>query len=150
MTNEFMVASAEILDIFQYLPAELKNKIPDKLIKLFEESAVTNYQSMIDPDKSITDQKVTEKTKTLLSILYLRYWANEEEKQETYEKIKQNEVLHQQQLREKYNPDDLFNNKQENEKSNSNHKEETRMLETKGKFWIRLKNFIKRLLHLKK
>ena len=54
MTSEFMQASAEILDIFQYIPMELKNRIPNKLIKVFENSANKNYISIINPDKSIT------------------------------------------------------------------------------------------------
>ncbi|MGN1299704.1 MAG: hypothetical protein ACI4UE_06970 [Candidatus Scatovivens sp.] len=108
MTSEFMEASAEILDIFQYIPMELKNKVPDKLIRVFEKAAIKNYASIINPDKSITEQKISEKTKTILSILYLKYWANEEEKKETYKKISQNEIKYQKELREKFNPDNFW------------------------------------------
>lgn len=108
MTSEFMQASAEILDIFQYIPMELKNRIPNKLIKVFENSANKNYISIINPDKSITEQKISEKTKTILSILYIKYWATEEEKKLTLNKISQNEVEYQKELKVKYNPENMF------------------------------------------
>ena len=52
------------------------------------------------------------KTQALLGLIYLKYWANEEEKLEFRKKARENEVNYQKELNEKYNPDNLFKNKE--------------------------------------
>ena len=39
------------------------------------------------------------------------YWSNEEEKREIIKQLNENEKKYQEELREKYNPDNLFKNK---------------------------------------
>ena len=54
-----------------------------------------------------------EETIIIFALLKLNYWCSEEERKSFIKKLNENEILYQEQLREKYNPDNIFNNKQE-------------------------------------
>ena len=108
MTNELAIASAEINEILKYLSVEQVNKIPKKLRLLFEEIAEEDYIPHINPNKRIIEQDITPKTRDILIIFYRKYWANDERRQEIDKKLIENEKRYQKELREKYNPDNLF------------------------------------------
>lgn len=108
MTNELAIASAEINEILKYLSVEQVNKIPKKLRILFEEIAEKDYIPHINPNKRIIEQDITPKTRDILIIFYRKYWANNEMRQEIGKKLIENERKYQKELREKYNPDNIF------------------------------------------
>ena len=108
MTNELAIASAEINEILKYLSVEQVNKIPKKLRLLFEEIAEKDYIPHINPNKRIIEQDITSKTRDILIIFYRKYWANDEMRQEIDKKLIDNEKRYQKELREKYNPDNIF------------------------------------------
>lgn len=110
MTNELAIASAEINDILQYLSDEQVNKIPKEMRLFLEEKADKNYISHINPNKRIIDQDITSKTKDILVVFYRNYWGNDEKRKEVNEILMENEQKHQEELRKKYNPDDVFKN----------------------------------------
>lgn len=110
ITNEFAEASAEINEILSYLPNEYIQRIPKKLRGFFEKVKSNNYISKIDPYKSLEEQELKPKTKTLLTIIYRNYWCNEEEKKELDRILIENDKKYEEELRQKYNPDDIFKN----------------------------------------
>ena len=55
---------------------------------------------------------LSQKTIGILSIIHKKYWCNEEQRKDFEEKLKQNEIVYQKQLSEKYNTDKLFKNKE--------------------------------------
>ena len=108
MTNELAIASAEINEILKYLSVEQVNRIPKKLRLLFEEIAEKDYIPHINPNKRIIEQDITSKTRDILIIFYRKYWANDEMRQEIDKKLIENERKYQKELRQKYNPDNIF------------------------------------------
>lgn len=66
-------------------------------------------------------------------MLYRNYFCSEEERQEIDQKLQENEEKYQQQLREKYNPDRIFNNKIMNEKEK--HNQPIQLIEYKERKW---------------
>lgn len=112
ITQEFTEASAEINEILSYLPAEYVDKIPVKLREFFKKVADKGYVSDIDPYKTLDNQDMKPKTKTLLTIIYREYWCNEEERVELDKILIENDKKHEAEIREKYNPDNIFKNKE--------------------------------------
>ena len=147
ITKEFAEASAELVEILNYLPKSEVEKIPLKLRKFFQKVANPNYIVRIDPYKSLEQQKIKEKTKDLITVIYRNYWCNEEQRKLLDVKLIENDKKYEEKLREKYNPDNLFKNKTI-EKHND--KQDTQALvEYKEKSFIqkvfdKIKNLFKR------
>ena len=117
ISNEFAEASAELNIIFQYAPNEYVEKIPRRLREFFIKVESKTYHPTINPNKTLEEQNIKEKTKDLIAIIYRNYWCNEEERKELDQKIIENDKKYEEELREKYNPDNIFKNKQHKEKS---------------------------------
>lgn len=112
ITNEFAEASAEINEILGYLPTEYVEKIPAKLRDFFNKVKKADYVSKIDPYKQLDEQELKPKTKTLLTVIYRNYWCNEEERAELDKILIENDKKYEEELREKYNPDNIFKKKE--------------------------------------
>lgn len=104
-------AAVEVLDILEHTKKEDVNKIPKKFIEFLENNKSKTYISNLDHTKTIKEMNLKPKTQALLGLIYLKYWANEEEKIEFRKKAQANESNYQKELNEKYNPDNLFKNK---------------------------------------
>ena len=105
---EYSEAATEVLDILNHTKKSDVDKIPKKFINFLEDNSSKNYVSSLDHSKPIKEMKLKQKTQDILGIIYLKYWANEEEKEKFKLKINENEEKYQQELREKYNTDNLF------------------------------------------
>lgn len=105
-------AAVEVLDILKHTRKEDVNKISKKFIEFLENNKSKTYIANLDHTKTIKEMELKPKTQALLGLIYLKYWANEEEKLEFRKKARENEVNYQKELNEKYNPDNLFKNKE--------------------------------------
>jgi len=103
-------AAVEVLDILNHTNKEDVEKIPKKFIKFLKDNSNKNYISNIDYTKPIAQMNLKPKTQAILGLIYMKYWATEEGKYEFKQRIKENEIKYQQELREKYNVDNLFKN----------------------------------------
>lgn len=141
ITKEFAEASAEINEILKYLPEEYVGKIPNKLRDFFKKVEDKEYVTNIDPNKSLDEQDIKPKTKTLLTILYREYWCNEEEKAELDKILIENDKKYEAELREKYNPDNIFKKNVKTEEIET--VEETALVKYENKTWYqKMFNFI--------
>lgn len=104
-------AYAELLEILTFTDESLVNKIPKKLMNIFHTYASPTYEKHLDRNIPLEDQDVSKKTAALIALLSLNYWCeSEEEKAELKSILAENEKIKEQELREKYNPDNIFNN----------------------------------------
>lgn len=110
VTKEFAEASAEINEIFKYLPKEEVEKIPSKLREFFKEVSSKDYVTNINPNMPLDKQQIKEKTKDIIALIYRNYWCSEEERKELDQKLIENDKKFEEELREKYNPDNIFKN----------------------------------------
>ena len=138
ITKEFAEATTEINKIFSYLPSEYVEKIPIKLRKFFKDVESKEYIPNIDPNKRINQQNLKPKTEILLTIIYRNYWCNEQERAELDKKLIENDKKYEQELREKYNSDDIFKKR---EKTSTNVQKNNLPME------IKKESFIKRLIN---
>ena len=106
--NEYSEAAVEVLDILDHTEQQALNKIPKSFIKFLVNIASTDYIVNLDHSKTIGEMNVNEKTKEILGAIYINWWCDAQEKEQYKKKIAELEKQHQQEVREKYNPDNIF------------------------------------------
>lgn len=113
MSDTYNIAYTEILEIIKYLPKEEYEKIPKEKIEFYKQNKDANYKFVFDVSKSLKEQNVSIKTNAIIVSLFREYFATNEQKKKLKIILQQNEKKIQEELREKYNPDDLFKNRKE-------------------------------------
>ena len=149
VTKEFAEASAEINEIFKYLPKEEVEKIPSKLREFFKEVSSKDYVTNINPNMPLDKQQIKEKTKDIIALICRNYWCSEEERKELDQKLIENDKKFEEELREKYNPDNIFkNNVTTTKKEESEVKEEkieqSLVPQETGKWYQRFLDMVKK------
>lgn len=149
MLLEDMMAYSEVYEILNLLEKEYRDRVPQKIIELFEEERLKDYKPEINVNVSLLEQNLQRGTIVLLSILNLNYWCDsEEEKQEILNELKLNEK-ELKDLEEKYNPDNLFKKKPTYQEQPLT--EELSIIEyKKSNFIHKLLNKIKKLFKISK
>ena len=113
MTLERRKAYTELLEILKRVEPELLSKIPKKLLNYFEQYKSNEYEYIYDDNLSLSDQKLNSITLSLLAMLNLNYWCKDEaHKKELLELYSDNERKYQEELKEKYNIDNVFKERQ--------------------------------------
>ncbi len=105
----------EILDILHNIDERLFEKVPKRFIAFLEENKSKTYIPNIDYSKEVKDWKIGKKTKVMLGILYMNYWSTPSQRREYIKVLNRNEKKYQEEIKEKYNEDDLFK-RQKNKK----------------------------------
>ena len=150
MSNNYAKAYKELLEIIKHFPLEEYNKIPKEKIKFYEENMDKNYNFTINPNIDLSEQNISKEAKALIVTLYEDYFATEEQKEKIKEILELNQKKAEQEKRKKYNPQDLFETNKVIGKVQNNNKQETALTQYKENFFIRFKNYILKLLHIKK
>ena len=104
-------AYTEVNCLLQYLPQSYLDKLPKKLMELIRDQADTQYNIYIDTNKSLLEQNFSDKAIALIAVLKYNYWSTDEEKQQLEKIFYENENAYQEELLEKYNPDNIFKRK---------------------------------------
>lgn len=117
VSMQYSNAMAELLHYLKGIRQEDINKIPTKLMNFLQENASKNYKCSFDYNKPLKELDLLDETRGLIGMICYNYWCETaEQKSEYLNKLNENEKHYQQILREKYNPDNLFKTKkQENE-----------------------------------
>ena len=132
MENNLSKAYTEILLILSYMEQKYADMIPKKLLELFNEERDKNHQPNINPNISLAEQNLQRKTLALLAMLNLNYWCKDEKEKEEMLKIySENDKKIETEMREIYNPDNLFNKKEKEEQNNEIKQENTEIIEYK-------------------
>ena len=130
----------EIYVIFNKLG--LFNKLPNELKQYISKNQSLSYEYDFNIDLPLIYQIDNEKTKEYISYLYLKFINDRDnERNMLLTKYEENEILHQKELKEKYNPDNLFKNK-----SNMNVEDKAdivEMVKYKKSFWRKIFDKIK-------
>lgn len=146
---EYSEAIVEVLEILQYSDSEIIEKIPKKLIEFWQRNKSTTYKPNIDHEKTINEMKLKKKTKSIITMIYLNYLCNEEEKNNINLILKDNEEKYQQKLREKYNLEDIKKHNQKQEEEENRVATNIAVLENREPILKKAINVIKRFWHTK-
>lgn len=151
MTMNRKISYVEILEILKYMDKIYVDKIPKKLIEFFEENKANNYNFKYDSAVELDKQNLNDNTLALLAMLNLNYWCeSEEHKKELIARYNDNEQKYQEELREKYNPDNIFKKDNQEKIIEKNIvKEEVSMVVYKESIFKKFINKIKSIFNIK-
>lgn len=142
------IAYKQVITILDNMEPEYKEKIPKKLVKLFEENSAENYEFHLDLTRPLQEQELNSKTLALLAMLNLNYWCEtEEEKQELIKHYTENERKYQEELRKKYNTDNIFQKNNSENKQEEITEEQVALVEHRESVIRKLINKIKSIFH---
>ena len=140
MNNDIASAYSEIDEILSKMEDRYVNKIPYKIRELIKKAKNNNYHPNIEFWEEILDNKLQRKTIAILAWLNLNYWCDDEEEKEKLIAIyRENDIIKDRELREKYNPDKIFDKK-------SNIKIETELPQIPKKWYQKIFEKLKKLL----
>lgn len=145
----------EVILILAFCDNDVIKKIPSKiLIKINELAAESSITLHIDKEKNLLDQNISENSKDFIALLYYTYIATEKEKNELSKIWDENDKKYEEELKKKYDSNNIFKTILKEESDNINAEENSTnmsMIEYKESFFTKLKEFIfNKILHLKK
>lgn len=150
ITKNTRIAYAEIDSFIELLPKEEKEKIPPKFIKYFKDEKDKEIDRKLSLDIPLEKQNLQEDTWNLIAIIYLKYLCDDEnEKKELEEIYAKNEEMYNEEIKEKYKPEKIFNAK-EKKQSIEQEKSQNLPIQLKKENLVqKIINFISKLLRKK-
>ena len=131
-------AYSEVYAILNLMSWNLIKKIPENIWENIESKR--DKQKVIEID-NIENYQASEQANKLLAVLYKNYFATDEEKEVIQAKEKILYEKEQEELHEKYNPDNLFKNKVTKVEPIEN---SVAIVEYKKSIFTKIKNWFKR------
>lgn len=117
LTKEKKIAYKQVLEVLNNMEKENVDKVPAKLIEFFKSNCDKDYIFKLNSENPLENQKLTQYSLAILAMLNINYWCkDEEEKKQLLNKYSENERKYQEELRIRYNPDNLFKNREESER----------------------------------
>ena len=103
---------SEVYQVLNILGNEYIRKLPKSLYNMLEEKRDTTYNPKYTDEIAFDMQNIKKESLNILALLHFNYWCNSyEEKLELQNILEENEKIHKENLREKYNPENIFKNK---------------------------------------
>ena len=136
---------SEVYQVLSLLGNEYIDKLPNSLFNMLKEKRNISYTPQYIEDIPLNKQNIKKETLAIIALLHLNCWCdNEKEKLELKQILKNNEDRYQQELRNKYNPEDIFKkHKQESIVEN-----QLSMIEYKEPLFKRFISKIKSIFHM--
>lgn len=136
-------AYSEVYAILNLMSWNLINKIPDKILDNIDNKRDKDQNIEIN---NIEEYQVSEQANKLLAAIYKNYFATNEEKSVIKAKEKILYERQQDELREKYNPDNIFKNKDIKTKTEEI-ENIVSVVPYKEAFFTKVKNWFKNILN---
>lgn len=136
-TEMYREAFCEVDEIIKNMPEEVNKKISEKFKKFIELNKSENYKPNINKNKPLKEQNLRRESLIILSLIYRSFICSEDEKKRLLEEDKRKLEEHQKEIKEKYDPNNIFKKKTESYK-------ETEM--NSNLLMIEKENIIKRLI----
>ena len=147
-TANYIQAYTEVNCLLEYLPQSYIDKLPKKLIELIQKQSNDKYKINIDTSKSLLEQDFSKKTKDLIAVIKYNYWSTDEEKQQLKKIFYDNENKYQKEIREKYNPENLFKKSSSKQEENVM-QNKVALVEYKESIFKKFINKIKSIFNIK-
>ena len=151
MKQEYNEAFTEVNEIIKMMPDELVNKIPSKFREMLEDERDKEYNPKIQ--EPLEKCKLKNETIIILGLIYRDFLCSQDEKRRLQEKdareLQEIQKAIEDEIRQKYNPDDLFKKKNGNNNEHQNFEETAIAVAQKGKWYKKIFNIIKGLFSKK-
>lgn len=128
-------AFSEIIEILKHTDQQIVEKIPNSFIKFLFENRDKEYTAGINFSNENWDDTILEDTKAILALIYRDYFVSDEERKELLLEEKRAQEKQEMEIREKYNPDNLFKNN--NSEIPNEFTEQTQLIEIQQYPWYK-------------
>ena len=145
----YIKAYTEVNCLLEYLPQSYIEKLPKKLIDLIKKQSNEKFNIYIDTNKSLLDQNFSNKTKDLIAVIKYNYWSTDEERKQLKNIFYENENKYQEELLEKYNPNDIFKKREQRVKVTNPIDSNTQITLYKENIFTKFLNKLKNLFRKK-
>ena len=145
MNTQYRKSLSEVLAVINSLETEQSAKISNSFIEFVKDNMDLEYYNTISEivDENFVNTMLSEDAKGLIALVYRDYLVDKDKREELLKEETEIERKYQEELREKYNPDNIFKRKQqENEEIIEEGTEETALVEYKEQ------NFIQKILNI--
>ena len=144
---QYANAMAETLHYLKGIRKEDIDKIPKSFIKFLEENASKEYICNFDYHIPLKELNLLDETKGIIGTICLNYWCNTQEQKQAYlKRLNESEMKFEEEIREKYNPDNLFKDKKTIIETTNNF---VAMIGYKEDFFTKLIKKLKNIFHIK-
>lgn len=112
MVNErYGLAISETLYYLKGIQQQDIDRIPNKLMSFLKDNSLKNYKCNFDYTRPLKELNISDEARGLIAMICLNFWCDNDEKKEMFKKhLTENELKYQEELKEKYNPNNLFKN----------------------------------------
>lgn len=148
MKEEYREAFSEVEKIINLMPTNLANRIPVGFKQIIEKEKSKTYRpNIIEP---IEKCELKNETTIILAVIYRDFLCSKEERANLIERDTNDLAKFEKELREKYNPDNIFKNRNTTQYSHEEHQtKQTAIVEYKEKNFLqklfdRVKHLFKR------
>lgn len=159
VTKEYSEALVEVLEIINCLDDNERKKIPDEIIKFYEENKSTTYKPILDLNSdNISNAILKNKTREILAGLYIDYLCdNENQKKEYIKELHKTEYGYEEAKQTEYEQLPIyaqelaaFDDKKNETNNKTNCIDDTQALVNVNnqnifmRIWLKIKSFFKR------
>ena len=103
---------SEVYSVLKILGKKYIDKIPNSLYNMIQENKLETYNPTYTLETDLNEQNIKRESISMIALMHLNYWCNSENEKNELKKIfKENDGKYKERIREKYNPDNLFNKK---------------------------------------
>ena len=143
VAENYACAYREVIEILKYTNQDDVNKIPSEKLLLWLDNMKEDYNFEIDEEKPLSEQNISKEAKAILANIFKEYWATDYQKQRIEEKKKYDMEKLEKEKYEKYNPNDIFKNKNQINIETDNISDNVAMVEYKVSLFTKIFNKIK-------
>lgn len=120
MDSAYSQAFTEVLEVLNNSEKNIVSRIPKSFLEFLNQYKDKNYKVEIDFSNENWDEQVKKETQAILALIYRDYIVSQEERERLLLEEREEQKRIENELREKYNPDNLFKNKTDNIENNTN------------------------------
>ena len=119
MDSVYSQAFTEVLEILKNSEKNIVSRIPENFIEFLNKYKDNNYKAEIDFSNENWDEQVKKETQAILALIYRDFIVSKEKREKLLAEEQEEQIRIENELREKYNPDNLFKNETNNIINNS-------------------------------
>lgn len=117
MEKKYAKAYTEVLEILKHIPEDEYERIPKTEIQFYENNCDKTYKFIYDESLNVKDQSISKEANAVIVAIYMNYFANEKQKSIINEILKQNSIEAEKEKQQKYDVNNIFKNKLEDDSS---------------------------------
>ena len=151
VSEQESIAMAEVIYYLRGIRQEDVDKIPQKFVDYLFDNASKEHKCDFDNSLPLNDINVLDETRGIIGTICYNYWCeNEDQKKEYLDHLSHNEQIKQEELNEKYNPDNSIHNDNTSEQANKSDSTESLVDTQKLKWYQKISNYFSNIFKKKK